>query len=109
MMIILYKIFLLGKLVDLTIKAKFICKRVGIYSNYVFQDVDNSEYIMCTVLPNWEIPVINSEDIGFLTFEKAVRGETYLDKNLQEHQYKYSKYYFKDFIKELPNLENIVL
>ena len=94
---------------DLTIKAKFICKRVGIYSNYVFQDVNNSEYIMCTVLPNWEIPIINSEDIGFLTFEKAVRGETYLDKNLQEHQYKYSKYYFKDFIKELPNLENIVL
>lgn len=94
---------------DITIKAKFICKKEGFYSNYVFQDVDNFEYIMCTVLPNWEIPIIKQDDIGFLSFEKAVKGEIYLDKNLESKQYKYSKFYFKDFIKEVPNLENIVL
>jgi hypothetical protein len=94
---------------DLTIKAKFLCKKEGVYSNYVFQDVNNMQYIMCTVLPNWEIPIMKIDDIGFLTFEHAQRGETYLDKNLQEHQYKYTKFYFKDFIKELPNLENIIL
>lgn len=94
---------------DLTIKVKFICKKIGIYSNYVFQDMNNMQYIMCTVLPNWDVPIINSDDIGFLTFEYAQRGETYLDKNLQEQRYKYTKFYFKDFIKELPDLENITL
>lgn len=94
---------------DITIKAKFICKKSGIYSNYVFQDLDNNAYLICTVLPNWDIDVINIDDIGYLTFEKAVRGESYLDKDLKTGVYKYSKYYFKDFVKETPNLENIII
>ena len=38
---------------DSTIRAKLLTKKEGLYTLYVFQDLDTGAYIMCTKLPNW--------------------------------------------------------
>lgn len=93
---------------DITIKAEYICRKVGIYSNYVFKNLDDNTYIMCTVLPNWDISEFQSGDIGFLTYEYAEAGQPYINSNLEEGRYRFTKNYFKDFVKEVKET-NLVL
>ena len=47
----------------MVIKAKLLAlKEDQNYITYVFQNLCDNSYIMCTRLPNWESPVININD-----------------------------------------------
>ena len=84
-----------------TIKCQLISSREGKYTVYVFKLLENEEYILCTRLPNWDIPNINIGESGYLTYEEAIAGNTYFSpKSGKSCTYSYSNIYLKDFIKE---------
>lgn len=86
---------------EIIIKAKLLAKKTGIYSVYVFKNLDTSEYVMCTKLPNWDFGDINIGEEGFLTFENAIAGEKYFNPKSQTFGiYNYTKTYFKNFIQD---------
>jgi len=89
-----------------TIRAKIVAFQDGCYSNYVFQNLDLQEnneyrYITVTKCPNWNCPEpLKIGDIGFITYEFAKAGDSYLEANTNEYkQYKYTAYYFMNFVK----------
>jgi hypothetical protein len=89
---------------EIAINAKLVAKKSGMYTVYVFQNLQNNEYIMCTKLPNWDFGDISIGSKGFLTYENAIAGEKYFDpKNGNFQTYNYTKLYFKNFIEELEN------
>jgi len=59
-----------------TEKGRLVAKKEGIYTIYVFE-IDTGGYIMCTRLPNWDVPDIPIEVSGFFTYIEAIAGETY--------------------------------
>ena len=91
---------------DITVKARLVAKRSELYSKYVFLDLIKNEFFTCVVLPNWDEPEIQLNDIGYITFEKAVAGDQYYDRRTDsECIYKYNRLYFKTFVKENNNNE----
>lgn len=93
-----------------TTHGKLVAFKSGLYTIYVFQQ-DNSEYLMCTKLPNWGAYNINIGDSGFLTYEFANAGDKYFERDTGEEKiYKFTNIYFKDFIKdEKENEDKIIL
>lgn len=86
---------------DSTIRAKLLTKKEGLYTLYVFQDLDTGAYIMCTKLPNWGQRKLEVNSTGFLTLDYVVAGEPYFDRNNQKGKvYNYTQIYFKEFIPE---------
>ena len=90
-----------------TVRAKLVAVQDGVYTNYVFQnleDVENSRYryITVTKCPNWQYNnKIKVGDIGFLEYEFAEAGTLYFDlSSNSQQQYKYTSTYFINFIKE---------
>ena len=93
-----------------TIKAKLVARQDGLYSNYVFQNLDEEEqselrYITVTKCPNWQFfETLNFGDVGFLEYEYAEAGDKYYDKSTDSIQsYKHTALYFINFIKEKEN------
>ena len=91
-----------------TIKAQLVAFQPGLYTNYVFKNLDESEnsmdrYITVTKCPNWQFSDnFTTDTIGYLEYEFAEAGATYFDISTQsEQQYKYTAYYFINFIKEI--------
>ena len=82
-----------------TVKALFCAKDIRLYSLYVFQDLATHEYLMVTVLPDWKVPPLKKDEVGYLNYEDAKAGDTYIDKNEQICKYKKTNLYFKEFIK----------
>lgn len=83
-----------------TIKGKLVAKKDGIYTIYVFE-LENNEYVMCTQLPNWDVPTLTKGEIGFVTYEDAVAGEKYFNPRTGMFDiYNYTNTYFKNFIKD---------
>lgn len=83
-----------------TIKALFCAKETRIYSLYVFQNLENKEYLMVTVLPEWHVPPLKKDEVGYLNYEDAQAGDEYVDtKTDQICKYKRTNLYFKEFIK----------
>ena len=79
---------------------KLVAKKEGMYTIYVFQNLQNNEYIMCTKLPNWDFGNISLGERGFLTYENAIAGQSYYNpKTEQFNIYNYTKLYFKKFYK----------
>jgi hypothetical protein len=78
---------------------------------YVFKNLENNEYVMCTRLPNWQVPNIELGDEGFLQIEKAVAGQQYFNPTTQETRtYQYSNIYFLNFVKKTDiNNDNIII
>lgn len=95
------------------IHAKLITYReeLGGYIMYVFQNLDTNLYEMCTRLPNWETPVLQIGDEGFLKFDEVIAGkDTWYDSNLDSFvPYRYTKVYFIDFVYEKPTESDLVL
>lgn len=83
-----------------TIKARLKACRKSEYTAYVFEDLTNiGEFVLCTLLPNWEHGEVEVGQEGFLAFKKVVAGETWLcPKTLSRLTYKYSAIYFDDFV-----------
>lgn len=79
----------------------------GIYTNYVFKNLDEDEksmfrYITVVKCPNWQYNnKIQIGDVGYLEYEFVENGTEYFDRSsgLTE-QYKYTAFYFMNFIKE---------
>ena len=90
-----------------TIKGQLVAIQNGIYTNYVFKNLDqieNSElrYITITKCPNWQYnDSLNIGDIGFIVYEFAEAGQAYVDNTTGEFKkYRYTANYFMNFIKE---------
>ena len=80
-------------------EVELVAIRNGDYTMYVFRKLKNSEYIMCTRLPNWQTPNVDIGDRGFLQFQIVKAGDNYYDLAREEHiTYKYSNVYFINFV-----------
>ena len=89
------------------VQVKLLAVREGSYTVYVFQDVISKEYIMCTRLPNWQVPDITIGDTGFLEYTEVKAGDTYFDPAEEKmNYYKYSNVYFINFIQNNEILKN---
>lgn len=83
----------------LIIEAKLCALRESMYTIYVFQDIKSEEYIMCTRLPNWNVPNIDIGDIGFLQYQMVKAGDEYYNPFTGEKcRFNYSNIYFNNFI-----------
>ena len=92
-----------------TIHCKLVGKREGLYTVYVFKK-DTGQLIMCTKLPNWGPMNINLEDTGFLTYQFAKAGETYIErKSNTQKTYQYTNFYFKDFVSDKVDEHTVTL
>lgn len=92
-----------------TIHGELLAQKLGQYTIYVFKTSDN-KLIMCTKLPNWGFYDIKIGDVGFLTYNVIIAGETYYDSNTGEtKKYKYSNIYFKDFIKDIKDVSTEII
>ena len=87
-------------------KVKLIAIRDGQYTVYVFQEVDTSEYIMCTRLPNWKVPNVELGDIGFLQYQIVNAGDEYITPMGEKIYYKYANSYFINFVNNLDVIKN---
>lgn len=90
-----------------TVRTKLVAVQEGIYTNYVFQNLEETEnskyrYITVTRCPNWQYNnKIKLGDVGFLEYEFAEEGQTYFDRTTEQAQtYRYTAFYFMNFIKE---------
>lgn len=94
-------------MVTTIVHVKLLAIRLGVYTQYVFQNLDNKTYIMCTRLPNWQVPEIQVGDIGFLEYQEVKAGEQYFDPVQQQLvHYNYSNVYFINFIQKTDILQN---
>lgn len=82
------------------VESKLVAKRHGRFTNLVFQLISNpNEYVMCTIMPNWNIPEINIDDVGFLQYIIVFPGDEYLDIETGEvRNYRYRQNYLVNFI-----------
>lgn len=88
-----------------TVYAKLLAIKDGNYTNYVFKNLDNNKYLMCTKLPNWKIPDIALNEEGYLQLEYVEAGSEYFNVNLEKNKkYLYSNVYLKNFIRKSINM-----
>lgn len=93
-------------MITTTFHGVLVAKRVGIYTEYVFQNKDNDEYVLCTKPPNWDSCAVTIGDDGYVTVDEVSAGDSYIDTSGITQIYKYSKIYFKNFIRN-NNTQNI--
>lgn len=96
-------------MIDETFHGKLVKKREGMYTLYVFQK-DNGEYIMCTRLPNWDAPILQTNDTGYCKVRTILEGESYYfwKEDIQK-KYKYSNIYFMEFIKDKKEQQDVII
>lgn len=96
-----------------TIYAKLVaCKEdPGGYVKYVFQNIENGEYLLCTKFPNWETPPIKIFATGYLKYKEIIAGkETWYDHVSGTFiPYKYDTDQFIDFVEERCTSDCIIL
>lgn len=81
------------------------------YTTYVFQDLENYEYIMCVMFPNWEQSYINLDDEGYVTVKYVEAGVDKWYDGTNFIPYKYTNIIFLKFVKkeDKVDLKNITL
>lgn len=90
-----------------TAHVKLLALREGTYTMYVFQNLDTNAYIMCTRLPNWQVPEIKLGDAGFLEYQYVTAGEEYFDPAQEKMiRYLYTNVYFINFVQKTDIFEN---
>lgn len=93
-------------MVEKTEHVELIAKKEGTYTVYVFENVRNYQLIMCTKLPNWQVPELNIGIRGYVSYQVINAGEKYFNKLSQKYEtYSYSNVYFQNFINE-PKIKN---
>ena len=81
--------------------VELLAKKIGHYSLYAFKNLENNTFIMCTVLPRWDMPDMQIGEKGFLKYQIVKAGEPYYNPNTDTFiKYKYTNQYFMSFIKE---------
>lgn len=95
------------------IHAKLITfkENIGGYIVYVFENLADGTYEICTRLPRWEIPILKIGDVGFLKYGEMVGGkDTWYDPESCTHNYyRKTQVYFIDFVYEKPVVEDLIL
>ena len=56
-------------MVEYVKEVEVLASREGQYSVYVFKDILSEEYLLCTRLPNWQIPQLSVGMKGFLQYQ----------------------------------------
>ncbi|MDO4465551.1 MAG: hypothetical protein Q4C49_00875 [Bacillota bacterium] len=96
-------------MIEETNHGTLVAKKDGIYTIYVFQK-DNSEYLMCTKLPNWGPYPLKIGDSGFITTQYFTAGEVFYDRNSNtERTIQYTNLYFKEFIPDAEKTQEVLL
>jgi hypothetical protein len=94
-------------MLDKVIRVKLQAIKEGVYTMYVFKNLEDSNYIMCTRLPNWQTPDISIGDVGFLNYQVVKAGEEYYNPITEEQiKYSYSNIYFINFVRESEIINN---
>lgn len=85
------------------VRAELLKEDSGHYTQYIFRDLSNGKFLLCTKLPNWDANHINLGDIGFLKYKEVVAWDTkYKDPRTgREQAYRYDGCYFDYFTKEV--------
>lgn len=80
------------------------------YTVYVFEK-DNGEFLMCTKLPNWGAEYnLKIGDSGFVTSQFFTSGESFYNRDTNTSStVKFTNNYFKEFIKDNPQKDKIIL
>lgn len=83
-----------------TIRAQLLGKVLrGGYTSLAFKNLDNDQYIICTLLPNWEVSDLNIGQTGFLEVRHVRAGDEWLDPNtFYLNKYRYSGVYLDKFV-----------
>lgn len=79
-------------------EVELIAERESHYSIYVFKNLEQQEYIMCTRLPNWNSPDIQVGSTGFLEYHIVNAGDEYVTPDQEVIKYKYPNCYFINFV-----------
>ena len=79
-------------------EVELVAIRLAVYSMYVFKECNSSEYIMCTRLPNWQVPDVNVGMKGFLQYQIVHAGDEYTTPDGEVIKYRYSNSYFINFV-----------
>lgn len=82
------------------------------YVIYIFQDLNNYDYIWTTLVPNWNMQTIpHIGDIGFLKYKAVEAGsDTWYDPVKQiKVPYKFTGMYFEGFILEQKPVKELTL
>lgn len=99
-------------MVDKVENVRLIAIREGTYTMYVFKSLETYKYIMCTRLPNWQVPDISINDEGYLNYQIVKAGEEYFNPETETSvKYMYSNIYFINFVKksEIINNDSIII
>lgn len=86
------------------IKCRVLEVRNGDYTVYAFINLDakkmSKKYLMCTRLPNWNVPDIKVGQEGILAYKPVIAGidRWYNAEELTFHPYRHSANYFIDFV-----------
>lgn len=69
------------------------------------------KYIMCTRFPNWDSPVLDVGDVGYVKYREVFGGidEWYDKLNDELVKYNYTDIHFLDFVYEKEKLDDITL
>ena len=86
-------------------EAELVAIRDAYYSIYVFKTADN-DYIMCTRLPNWQVPEIEIGMKGFLQYQIVKAGDEYITPEGEAIVYKYSNCYFLNFVNNTDDIKS---
>jgi hypothetical protein len=85
-------------MIDLIKEVQLLAIREAVYTIYVFKEINSEEYIMCTRLPNWQVPKIIVGDKGFLHYQDVQAGDQYITPSGDKIHYRYSNVYFINFV-----------
>ena len=92
---------------EYVVKVKLLAFRenVGGYFTYVFEKLtfenELDRYIMCTRFPNWDVPTININDIGFLKCRYVIAGKDSWFNGNDYTPYKCTDIHFLNFVPEV--------
>ena len=76
-----------------------------VFKNLEFTDIYN-KYIMCTQFPNWQHRILDVGEIGYLTFEERIAGDSKWFDGNSFHPYNYTCIQFIRFIEKQKTQEN---
>ena len=83
---------------ETTIKVVLLAKKTGIYTIYIFLNLDTNEYIDIKQPPNFDIN-INKGQEGYLTYVYAKEGDEYYNpKTETKERYKYTNNFIRNFV-----------
>ena len=87
--------------------VKLLAIRENTYTMYVFQDLDNREFIMCTKLPNWQTPDISVGAEGYVQYNVVKAGDVYYNPLTDtEVKYNYTNSYYVNFVHKSEKINN---